>query len=176
MSKFKLILYRFMRYLSRRWSVAFIFVSTVISFILYDLKILSLESFKQLLYVWPIVVFYYVVVCLIFSYYGFNFFRSMKLGHIIRIKLFEQIKNDKDPREKIKIKKNLAVRKSFGFIGRKGGFIAIRFPDDLRSSELLEQQLPKLADYLARDYGFTATTWQSLIINHNEYRIMQFKF
>lgn len=176
MDKLKLMVYRFMRYLSRRWLVALIFIITVINSILCDMKILSLEDFKLWLIIWLIVAVYYIIVCLIFRYHGFNFFRSMKMGHIIRVKLFEQVKNEKDPREKVKIKKNLAVRKSFGFIGRKGGFIAIRFPDDLRSSELLEQQLPKLADYLARDYGFTATTWQSLIINHNEYRIMQFKF
>lgn len=165
-----------MRYLSRRWSVALIFIATIISFILYDLKILSLENLKQWLYIWPIVVIYYIVVCLIFIYYGFSFFRSMKMGHVIRVKLFEQVKDEKDPRERAKIKKNLAVRKSFGFVGRKGGFIAIRFPDDLRSAELLESQLPGLADFLAKDYGFTATTWQTIIINHVEYRVMIFKF
>lgn len=105
MKKFDLMKYRFMRYLSRRWLVALIFIVTIINFILYDLKILSLENLKQWLYIWPIVVVYYIVVCLIFAYYGFNFFQSMKLGHIMRIKLFEPIKDDKDPREKIKIKK-----------------------------------------------------------------------
>lgn len=176
MKKFDLMKYRFMRYLSRRWSVALIFIVTIISFILYDLKILSLDSFKQWLMVWPLIAVYYIVVCLIFIYYGFYFFKSMKLGHVIRVKLFEQVKDEKDLRERAKIEKNLAVRKSFGFIGRKGGFIAIRFPDDLRSAELLESQLPGLADFLAKDYGFTATTWQTIIINHVEYRVMIFKF
>ena len=176
MDKLKLMVYRFMRYLSRRWLVALIFIITVINSILCDMKILSLEDFKLWLIIWPIVAVYYIIVCLIFRYHGFSFFRSMKMGHVIRVKLFEQIKDEKDPRERTKIKKNLAVRKSFGFIGRKGGFIAIRFPDDLRSAELLESQLPGLADFLSKDYGFTATTWQTIIINHVEYRVMIFKF
>lgn len=176
MKKLDLMKYRFMRYLSRRWSVALVFVITIINFVLYDLNVLSLENFKLWLMIWPIIVVYYIIICLIFSYHGFSFFKSMKMGHVIRVKLFEQVKDDKDPRENAKIKKNLAVRKSFGFIGKKGGFIVIRFPDDLRSAELLESQLPGLADFLAKDYGFTATTWQTIIINHVEYRVMIFKF
>ena len=76
--------------------------------------------------------------------------------------------------ERIKIEKNLAVRKSFGLIGKNGAIVLIRIPDDLRSAELLEPQLDKLADYLSADYGFSASSWDRWILNHHEYRVMKF--
>lgn len=45
-------------------------------------------------------------------------------------------------------------------------------PDDLRSADLMEQQLPQLAEYLSQDYGFSANSWERIIINHYEYRLI----
>ncbi|NYA66342.1 hypothetical protein HZI56_04105, partial [Lactobacillus salivarius] len=56
MKKFELMKYRFMRYLSRRWSVALVFVITIINLVLYDLNVLSLENFRLWLMIWPIIV------------------------------------------------------------------------------------------------------------------------
>lgn len=175
MKKSDFIELRLMRHLTVRWLFALLLWGSIILFILSFLKFVSVNDFIELLEIWPWAIAYYSLIYILFLLHGFYMFRSIRFSRVIRIRLFE-ITGKNEKQKEIKIQKNLAVRKSFGYIGWKGGFIAIRFPDDLRSSELLEQQLPRLADYLARDYGFTATTWQSLIINHNEYRIMQFKF
>lgn len=175
MKKSDFIELRLMRHLTLRWFFALILLLSFILFLLSFLKFIPVSDFIEFLKIWPWAIVYYGLIYILFLLNGFYMFRSIRFSRVIRIKLFEITGNNEKQKE-IKIQKNLAVRKSFGYIGWKGGFIAIRMPDDLRSADLMEQQLPQLAEYLSQDYGFSANSWERIIINHHEYRLMKFKF
>lgn len=175
MKKSDFIELRLMRHLILRWFFALILFLSAILFLLSFFKFIPVSDFIEFLKIWPWAIAYYSLIYILFLLHGFYMFRSIRFSRVIRIKLFEITGNNEKQKE-IKIQKNLAVRKSFGYIGRKGGFVAIRMPDDLRSADLMEQQLPQLAEYLSQDYGFSANSWERIIINHHEYRLMKFKF
>lgn len=171
----QLLWYITLNKLMMRWFFALMVLFSAIIIALVSFGFIPTEFFDQLVFSWLFVGWYYFSVYLIYRHEGFYLIRSIRFSRIIRLRLYEKIRNDtKIQIEKIKIEKNLAVRKSFGLIGKKGAIVLIRIPDDLRSAELLEPQLDKLADYLSADYGFSASSWDRWILNHHEYRVMKF--
>ena len=125
---------------------------------------------------WVVILGFYIVFNVGLRYLGFKFLKSRRFNKIIKKKLWEKTREDKPEKEKAKKAKNKAIKKSFGLIGDKVGFVAIRMPDDFRSADLLKPQLPQLAEFLSRDYGLTATSWDRIIIRHHEYRILRLKY
>ena len=171
----QLLWYITLNKLVMRWFFALMLLFSAVIVALVSFELISTEFFDQLVFSWFFVGFYYFLVYLTYKHEGFYLIRSIRFSRIIRLRLYEKIRNDvKIQMEKIKIEKNLAVRKSFGLIGKNGAIVLIRIPDDLRSAELLEPQLDKLADYLSVDYGFSASSWDRWVLNHHEYRVMRF--
>lgn len=171
----QLLWYITLNKLMMRWFFALMLLFSAIIVALVSFEFIPTEFFDQLFFSWLFVGFYYFLVYLTYKHEGFYLIRSIRFSRVIRLRLYEKIRNDvKIQMEKIKIEKNLAVRKSFGLIGKNGAIVLIRIPDDLRSAELLEPQLDKLADYLSVDYGFSASSWDRWVLNHHEYRVMRF--
>lgn len=137
---------------------------------------ITTSDFFGLMRGWIAILFIYILVEFGLRYRkGYTFFKSIKLIKLIKVKLQEIVKEDNFEKEKIRINKNKAIKKSFGLIGEKNGFVAIRMPDDFRSADLLEPQLSQLSEFLSYDYGLMATSWERLIIRHHEYRILMLK-
>ncbi|PAY31712.1 hypothetical protein A8C35_10135 [Ligilactobacillus salivarius] len=176
MSKSDFRFYQFLKFWLNYRLLILMFFLTIIAFHSLYIGNITTSDFLGLMRGWIAILFIHLLVEFGLRYRkGYTSFKSMKLIKLIKVKLREIVKEDNFEKEKIKIAKNKAIKKSFGLIGKKNGFVAIRMPDDFRSADLLEPQLSQLAEFLSHDYGLMATSWERLIIRHHEYRILMLK-
>lgn len=176
MSKSDFRFYQLLNFWLNYWFLVLVSIFTVVDSYYFYVGEMTNSEMLGVFKTWIVILGFYVILNIGLRYAGFSFLKSRKLNKIIRKKLLEKIREDKPEKEKAKSAKNKAIRKSFGLIGNKVGFVAIRIPDDFRSADLLEPQLPQLAEFLSRDYGLTATSWDRIIIRHHEYRILKLRY
>lgn len=176
MSKSDFKFYQLLHFLLSYWFLILALIFTIVDSYYFYIGEMTDSEMLGVFKTWVVIIVFYVIYNIGLRYAGFSFLKSRKLNKIIRKKLLEKIREDKPEKEKAKKVKNKALRKSFGLIGSKAGFVAIRMPDDFRSADLIEPQLPQLAEFLSYDYGLTATSWERIIIRHHEYRILKLKY
>ena len=176
MSKSDFRLYQLLHFWLNYWFLILVSIFTIIDSYYFYIGEMTNNEMLGVFKTWIVIVIFYIIFNIGLRYAGFKFLKSRRFNKVIKKKLWEETREDKPEKEKAKKAKNKAIRKSFGLIGNKVGFVAIRMPDDFRSADLLEPQLPQLAEFLSRDYGLTATSWDRIIIRHHEYRILKLKY
>ena len=176
MSKSDFRLYQLLHFWLNYWFLVLVSIFTIVDSYYFYIGEMTDSEMLGVFKTWVVILGFYIVFNVGLRYLGFKFLKSRRFNKIIKKKLWEKTREDKPEKEKAKKAKNKAIKKSIGLIGDKVGFVAIRMPDDFRSADLLEPQLPQLAEFLSRDYGLTATSWDRIIIRHHEYRILRLKY